>query len=395
MALPRQFELAKKYCGNTKEIKGSKHNPSIVEMFETVGHSWVESDEVAWCAAFLGTCFEKVGIRSTRALNARSYENWGIEVSNKDINIDDAKPGDVVVLWRQDPKSWKGHVAFYDKHDKKYVYILGGNQRDEVSIAKYPRDRIVTIRRAGDTEKNVRMPLSVIQQKLKDLGYNPGVIDGLMGPNTRAAILSFKDDNGLKLTPIINKEFETKLENPLTKKREISTARKSGKPLKSRILNNSNKTMALGGLGGLLTVGSQIAEALNKVTDKVDEVQGIVENTVDNIQNKASDRVEELKEQASDTVADLKDRVDEVQVQASDKVAEIKEQADAAVDSATDAVKDNVGDIIETAQRFQWLTNNLDTILFSATVIIFGSIVLYGWLSRKARISDYRENRTL
>ena len=392
MAAMTPFELALTFVGDCKEFSGkAKNNPDIISFFKDVGFENIEFDEVAWCSAMVGALHERCGIRSTRALNARSYLNWGTEVSEGASNLKNAQQGDVVVFWRQDPKSWKGHVAFYVRHTKTHVYVLGGNQGNNVTVEAYPINRLLSIRRAGDIEKNVRMPLSVIQQKLKDLGYNPGVIDGLMGPNTRAAILSFKDDNGLKLTPIINKEFETKLENPLTKKREIPTARKSGKPLKSRILNNSNKTMALGGLGGLLTVGSQIAEALNKVTDKVDEVQGIVENTVDNIQNKASDRVDELKEQASNTVSDLKDRVDEVQAQASDKVAEIKEQADAAVDSATDAVKDKVDQI----ENFSWFLNNLDTILFSATVIIFGGIVLYGWLSRQYRISDHRENRTL
>ena len=381
----KHMELSYKYLKKgTKEIKGKKANPDILDFFDTCGHSWVDTDETHWCSAFVSAMFEKAGIRSTRALNARSYENWGIEVSNKDINIDDAKPGDVVVLWREDPKSWKGHVAFYVSHTKTHIKILGGNQRNEVNISTYPRNRIVTIRRAGDIENNVRMPLIVIQQKLKDLGYNPGVIDGLMGPNTTGAILSFKNDNGLKLTPIINKEFETKLENPLTKKREIPESRKNGKPKKSRIINNSNKTMALGGLGGLLTLGSQLTDALNRATDKVEEVQGIVKGTVNNIQN-----------QASDTVADLKTQVDDIQEQASDKLVEIKDKADEVVDNTTDAIKDNVGEVVEAVNKFNWLMSNLDTILFIATIATFGLVIGISWFTRRYRVEDHQTLKSL
>ena len=66
------MSIARSYLG-TKELKGSADNPKIMEMYRTVGHHWVEHDEVAWCAAFVGHCLEKAGFTSTRKLNARSY----------------------------------------------------------------------------------------------------------------------------------------------------------------------------------------------------------------------------------------------------------------------------------------------------------------------------------
>ena len=45
--------IARSYLG-TKELKGSADNPKIMEMYRTVGHTQVEHDEVAWCAAFVG-----------------------------------------------------------------------------------------------------------------------------------------------------------------------------------------------------------------------------------------------------------------------------------------------------------------------------------------------------
>lgn len=66
------IQIARSYLG-TKELKGSADNPKIMEMYKTIGHTQVEHDEVAWCAAFVGHCLEKAGVVSTRKLNARSY----------------------------------------------------------------------------------------------------------------------------------------------------------------------------------------------------------------------------------------------------------------------------------------------------------------------------------
>jgi uncharacterized protein (TIGR02594 family) len=46
--------------------------------------------------------------------------------------------GCVVVLSRDDPGGWKGHVGFYLRHDTNAVYLLGGNQLDEVRELAYP-----------------------------------------------------------------------------------------------------------------------------------------------------------------------------------------------------------------------------------------------------------------
>ena len=103
------IELARSYLG-TKELKGSADNPKIMEMYRTVGHDWVEHDEVAWCAAFVGHCLEKAGLASTRKLNARSYLMWGEKVAGPE----QAKEGDIVIFTRG-PGTAQGHVAFFLK----------------------------------------------------------------------------------------------------------------------------------------------------------------------------------------------------------------------------------------------------------------------------------------
>ena len=83
------LETARGYLG-TKEVTGPADNPKIMEMYKTIGQDWVEHDEMAWCAAFVGHCLETSGVSSTRKLNARSYLAWGEKVPS----IEQAKEGD-------------------------------------------------------------------------------------------------------------------------------------------------------------------------------------------------------------------------------------------------------------------------------------------------------------
>ena len=44
------------------------------------------------------------------------------------------------------------------------------------------------------------------QQQLKDEGYNPGPVDGRIGPQTRAALRQYQDSVGLKKTGVLDDE---------------------------------------------------------------------------------------------------------------------------------------------------------------------------------------------
>ena len=55
-----------------------------------------------------------------------------------------------------------------------------------------------------------------IQQKLKDLGYYKGKIDGIIGKQSIAAIKSFQRDNGLKVDGIFGPKTASKLKISLT-----------------------------------------------------------------------------------------------------------------------------------------------------------------------------------
>lgn len=138
----KAYKEAEKFKG-LWEWKGSDHNPKILKWFADVGHSWVVDDETAWCAAFVGAMLEKVNLKSTRALNARSYLKWGEEIAPEDV-----REGDIVVFKRGN-SSWQGHVAFYVDETDTHIFCLGGNQSNQVNISKYPKSKFLGFRRGS------------------------------------------------------------------------------------------------------------------------------------------------------------------------------------------------------------------------------------------------------
>ena len=124
-----------------KEIPGEKNNPEILKYFKEIGQTWVQSEETAWCAAYVNWCAKMAGKQHSGKLNARSLLNIGEPIEGfQDI-------GDVVIIWRGCKTSWKGHTGFFIRETKDYIYMLGGNQGNRVNITPYPRDRLLGYRR--------------------------------------------------------------------------------------------------------------------------------------------------------------------------------------------------------------------------------------------------------
>lgn len=197
------LEAAGAYLGLT-EWPGAKHNPRILAMFADVGHGQVRDDETPWCAAFVGAVLASLGLPHTGKLNARSYATYG-----QLVRTQDARPGDIVVLWRGSPSSWQGHVGFFVRFDNGKVVLRGGNQRNgAVSDDPYDMDRIVAVRRADGVEAQGKRPVlregdrgafvADLQTQLTLLGYTLGKIDTFMGARTVGALVAFQIDNGLE-----------------------------------------------------------------------------------------------------------------------------------------------------------------------------------------------------
>lgn len=132
---PRWIAEALKHVG-TKEIPGQQHNSKILGWWKAIKRGGIKTDEVPWCAAFVGGCLEAVGIMSSRYESAASYKTWGLPLSR-------AVFGCVAVFHRDGG----GHVGFVVGIDQQgRLMILGGNQSDKVSVAPFDRQRVVAYR---------------------------------------------------------------------------------------------------------------------------------------------------------------------------------------------------------------------------------------------------------
>lgn len=135
------FVKALEYYGE-KEVKGIKSNNRLLTLIKQWA-SWVKDDsEIAWCSIFVNYIAKKLEYEYSNKLTARSWLNIGTP-----INLENAEIGDVVIFWRGSVTDWRGHVALYVRHDSNNVWVLGGNQNDQVNISAYSRERLLGVRR--------------------------------------------------------------------------------------------------------------------------------------------------------------------------------------------------------------------------------------------------------
>lgn len=112
-----------------QEIAGPRDNPQILAMYAACGHPHIDADEVAWCAALVGSCLAENGLplppRATN-LMARSYLTYGTKLAAP-------KPGAIAVWERGKPPF--GHVNIVEHVDLKAgtVVCIDGNVGNRVT----------------------------------------------------------------------------------------------------------------------------------------------------------------------------------------------------------------------------------------------------------------------
>jgi uncharacterized protein (TIGR02594 family) len=100
--------------------------------------------ETPWCAAFVSHILKQAGYKYLNTLRARSYlTTYEGEETNEPI------PGDLAIFWRgRVDDGASGHVAFFLKEEHGEIHVLGGNQNDEVCVARYPKSRLLGYRKS-------------------------------------------------------------------------------------------------------------------------------------------------------------------------------------------------------------------------------------------------------
>jgi uncharacterized protein (TIGR02594 family) len=113
-------------------------NPQIEAFHDSVADDGTP-DDIAWCSSCVNWLMQQVGIEGTGSRAARSWLEWGIATPRPYY-------GCVCVLWRVSPEDWRGHVGIFLGLIGDDVLLWGGNQRNEVSVRRYPQARVLGYR---------------------------------------------------------------------------------------------------------------------------------------------------------------------------------------------------------------------------------------------------------
>lgn len=119
-----------------REIPGAGSNERIEEYFKKTSLG-AQTDDVPWCSAFVNWVMDTAGYPRTNSAMARSWVNYGRDAGA-------LTPGAIVVLKRGAPP--KGHVGFCVRVEDDTVFLLGGNQRDEVNVTGFDISRVIAHR---------------------------------------------------------------------------------------------------------------------------------------------------------------------------------------------------------------------------------------------------------
>lgn len=130
---PRWLTIALRELG-VAEVPGSAANSRIVEYHQAVTLK-ATSDDISWCSSFVAWCMEAAGIPSTDSAAARSWLGWG-------CGLAEAQLGAVTVLSRTGNPAL-GHVGFWIAGDAEFCWLLGGNQSDAVTVARFAVGRML------------------------------------------------------------------------------------------------------------------------------------------------------------------------------------------------------------------------------------------------------------
>ena len=211
---------------NVRETAGTDITPRIREYAEKAGFDWYTSDETPWCSVFLNWAATEAGLERSKDARAASWEHIGVAT-------DYPEPGDIALFSPSISETRITHVGIFTGYsaDKQRIYVLGGNQNNEVNISAFSALTLVGFRRLRP-EGGAQVPsltnrpdavflrrgdrgpeVAELQDALKVLGYRPGTSDGVYGYLTESAIRAFqRSEEGLEITGIYDLSTRERME---------------------------------------------------------------------------------------------------------------------------------------------------------------------------------------
>lgn len=145
------LELAERYSG-IRELAGGKDHPLIQWWLSLCFDGNLDlPDETPWCSAFVNGVAWELRLPRSKSAAARSWLTVGTVVNP----LYAVAGADVVILKRgagvqpgpEVTSGAPGHVGFYVGSDGRDIMVRGGNQSNSVSVARFPADSVLGVRR--------------------------------------------------------------------------------------------------------------------------------------------------------------------------------------------------------------------------------------------------------
>lgn len=141
--MSKLIQTALKYYGITEQATEANNSPTIVKWIQYL-LPWAKTDEIAWCSAFVNGIALEAGYEHFKQGHGSALaRNW----LHKGTVVETPELGDVVILWRGSINATTGHVGFFIRENATHVFMLGGNQSNQVNITAFPKNRILGYRR--------------------------------------------------------------------------------------------------------------------------------------------------------------------------------------------------------------------------------------------------------
>lgn len=135
---------AQKHIGVKEYSKGD--NPEILKWAMLIGNPVAKDytgDVIPWCGLFVAYCLSQIGLTGPDTpLWAKSWAQYGFKLTEPAF-------GCIIVFSR----TGGGHVGFYLGENSNYYFVLGGNQKDSVSVTQIAKSRAIAFRWPNGMEK--------------------------------------------------------------------------------------------------------------------------------------------------------------------------------------------------------------------------------------------------
>lgn len=141
--VPLIQKTAVPWMGEAAKMRGlhEQRDLSQLRRWFDASVAWIDPRDIAWCGAFVATCHRLADPDCTlpdNPLGARNWQHWGKAVT--------PVFGATLVFWRGSKSGWKGHVGFYHGEDASHFHVLGGNQKNAVTVTRVAKSRLLSAR---------------------------------------------------------------------------------------------------------------------------------------------------------------------------------------------------------------------------------------------------------